>query len=333
MRYVIYGVGAIGGVIAARLAHAGKRVAVIARGEHLDAVKARGLRFESPNEAFVASVDAAGHPGDLDWEPDDVVFLCMKTQDSEAALLALREAAGSSVPVVCAQNGVANERMALRRFESVYAMVVMLPATHLEPGLVVAQSRAAPGILDMGCYPGGVDARAESVAADLEAAAFSARPDARVMRFKYTKLLMNLGNALHAACGAVPSAGGILAEARAEGERCYAAAGIDFASPAEFAERRGDLIQPVAVAGRTRGGSSSWQSLARQRGSIEADYLNGEIVLLGRQHGIPTPTNATLQDVANELAAARSAPGSYPLDELNRRIDARKLRPGMERAG
>ncbi|MGH0035488.1 MAG: ketopantoate reductase family protein [Myxococcota bacterium] len=323
MRYVIYGAGAIGGVIAARLARAGRRVVAIARGEHLAAVRAKGLRFESPRESFVADVEAVGHPGELAWEPEDVVFLCTKTQDSEAALLALREAAGSSPAVVCAQNGVANERMALRRFDRVYAMVVMLPATHLEPGLVVAQSKAAPGILDLGRYPGGIDAEAERIAADLEGAAFSARPDPEVMRFKYTKLLMNLGNALHAACGADPAAAGILAEARAEAERCYAAAGIDHASAAEFAERRGDLIQPVAVGNRTRGGSSSWQSLARKSGSIEADYLNGEIALLGRQHGIPTPTNATLQDVSNELAAARGAPGSVPLDELKRRIEAR----------
>jgi 2-dehydropantoate 2-reductase len=323
MRYVIYGAGAIGGTIAARLARARRRVAVIARGAHLDAIQAGGLRLESPNESFTVSIDAVGHPGDLDWEPDDVVLLCTKTQDSEAALLALREAVGSSVAVICAQNGVANERMALRRFDRVYAMVVMLPATHLEPGLIVALSKAVPGILDLGSYPGGIDARAERIAADLESAGFSARPDAAVMRFKYTKLLMNLGNALHAACTPGPAAGDILAAARAEGERCYAAAGIAYASAAEFAARRGDLIQPVPVGNRTRGGSSSWQSLARQRGSIEADYLNGEIVLLGRLHGIPTPTNAALQDVANELAASRGAPGSYPLDELSRRIEAR----------
>jgi len=200
MRYVIYGAGAIGGTIGARLARARKHVVVIARGDHLDAIKTYGLRLESPNESFVASVEAVGHLGELEWEPDDVVLLCTKTEGSEAALLALREAGGSSVAVVCAQSSVANERMALRRFDNVYAMVVMLPATHLKPSLIVAQSKAVPGILDLGSYPRGVDTRAERIAADVESATFSARPDARVTRFKYTKLLMNLGNALHAAC-------------------------------------------------------------------------------------------------------------------------------------
>jgi len=200
MRYVIYGAGAIGGTIGARLARARKHVVVIARGDHLDAIKTYGLRLESPTESFVASVEAVGHLGELEWEPDDVVLLCTKTERSEAALLALRGAGGSSVAVVCAQSSVVNERMALGRFDNVYAMVVMLPATDLEPGLIVAQSKAAPGILDLGSYPRGVDTRAERITVGLESATFSARPDARVMRFKYTKLLTNLGNAFQAAC-------------------------------------------------------------------------------------------------------------------------------------
>jgi 2-dehydropantoate 2-reductase len=61
---------------------------------------------------------------------------------------------------------------------------------------------------------------------------------------------------------------------------------------------------------------SSWQSLMRRQGSIETDYLNGEIVLLGRKHGIPTPFNAVLQRIANEMAAAREPPGKYSAEEL-----------------
>ena len=49
--------------------------------------------------------------------------------------------APDGIAVVCAQNGVENERMALRSFPDVYAMTVMCPATHLEPGVVVAYER------------------------------------------------------------------------------------------------------------------------------------------------------------------------------------------------
>ena len=94
------------------------------------------------------------------------------------------------------------------------------------------------------------------------------------------------------------------------------AAGIDFASSEEDKARRGDLVQQQPVNGEFRGGGSSWQSLARGTGSIEADYLNGEITMLGRIHGVPTPVNALMQRVANEQARAGAPPqigsGRYP---------------------
>ncbi len=68
--------------------------------------------------------------------------------------------------------------------------------------------------------------------------------------------------------------------------------------------------------GVTRRGGSSWQSLERGTGNIEADYLNGEIVLLGRMHGIPTPVNALLQELANRLARERRPAGSVPVEEI-----------------
>src|SRR6185437_6567471 len=116
MRFVIYGAGAIGGVIAARLAQSGADVLAIARGPHLDAIRARGLTLEAPGETLTQRIAVAGHPSEIAFGPDDVVLLTMKTQHTEAALEDLRAAAGEDVPVVCAQNGVDNERMALRRF-------------------------------------------------------------------------------------------------------------------------------------------------------------------------------------------------------------------------
>jgi len=70
------------------------------------------------------------------------------------------------------------------------------------------------------------------------------------------------------------------------------------------------------VDGRPRGGGSSWQSLTRAAGSIEADYLNGEIVLLGRLHGVATPANAVVQRIANRMARERVAPGAMAEAEV-----------------
>jgi 2-dehydropantoate 2-reductase len=323
MRYVIYGAGAIGGVIGGRLAQHGRDVVLIARGDHLRAIQASGLVLESPNERVTLPIPAVASPAEIEWREADAVILAMKTQDTEPALRQLALVAPPSTPIICAQNGVENERLALRRFANVYAQAVMLPATHMEPGIVQANSGSAiTGILDTGRYPSGTDGFAERFTADLEASGFSSKPDPKVMRKKYAKLLMNLGNAYQAACE--DGNRDVVAEARAEGVACYRAAGIEFASEEEDRARRGDLVRIAPIAGQRRSGGSSWQSLARGHRTIEADYLNGEIVMLGALHSVPTPVNRVLQRVANRLAAAGSPPGTMSLKELRAEIDSER---------
>jgi 2-dehydropantoate 2-reductase len=108
----------------------------------------------------------------------------------------------------------------------------------------------------------------------------------------------------------------IVRRARAEGVAALAAAGIDVASSEEDAARRGDSFAWRGAAARSGPGASSWQSLARATGSIEADYLNGEIVLLGRIHGVPTPVNRLLQQTAARAAREGLRPGSLRVEEL-----------------
>ena len=196
----------------------------------------------------------------------------------------------------------------------------MLPGTYLEPGVVEASSAPVTGILDVGRYPTGVDERAEAISAAFASSTFSSVTNPTVMRFKWSKLLMNLGNALEAAVGPIGRDSDLYARARAEAEAVLAAAGIDCASLEEDTARRGDLISMRRIGGQRRGGGSSWQSLARGTGSIETDLLNGEIVLLGRLHGVATPVNAMLQQVANELARAQAPPASLTEADLLARL-------------
>jgi 2-dehydropantoate 2-reductase len=184
-------------------------------------------------------------------------------------------------------------------------MCVMLPAQHLDPGVVEASSSPITGLLDVGRYPHGLDDRAHEIASALGASMFESIPRADVMRWKYTKLLMNLANAAEAVCGPGDGTSEIGRRARSEGAAVLRAAGIDAASREEDRERRGDKLR-LAL---RRGGGSSWQSLQRGTGSIEADYLNGEIVLLGRLHAVETPVNVLLQRLANEAARERRPPG------------------------
>jgi 2-dehydropantoate 2-reductase len=323
MAFVIYGAGAIGGVLGARLHSAGYDVRLIARGAHLAAIRSGGLRVESPEGATTVPVPAYGSPSEAGVGPDDVVVLTMKGQDTPDALEALREVAGPGTPVVCVQNGVANERLALRLFSHVYGVCVMFPAAHVQPGVVQARSAPVPGILDIGRYPAGIDDGARSVAAALTKAGFVSEPREDIMRWKHRKLVMNLGNAVMALCGpGDPGAQRVAAMLRAEGEAVLTAAGIDVVDEATDQARRGDILQMPAFEGQAPGGGSSVQSLLRGTGSIEADYLNGEIVLLARLHGVPAPANELVRQLAVVAARERLAPGSVPASELLEKLGA-----------
>jgi 2-dehydropantoate 2-reductase len=322
MRVIVYGAGAVGGVIGGRLARNGHDVVLIARGAHYAAMRDRGLELHDPEQSATLAVPVVDRPSAVRWDADDVVVLAMKTQDTAAALDALGATAPAAVPVFCAQNGVENERIALRRFANVYAICVMLPAQHLEPGVVEASSIPISGLLDVGRYPSGIDGTAEQLAALLSKSTFESVPRADIMRWKYRKLLMNLGNAVEALCSRDDreAMAELTRRARREGEAVLAAAGIAVATRDEDRERRGDRLKPDPRAG-ARGGGSSWQSLQRGTGTIESDYLNGEIALLGRMHGVPTPVNALLQRRANDAARSGLPPGSISPAELLRDAD------------
>ncbi|MFC1415732.1 ketopantoate reductase family protein [Streptacidiphilus cavernicola] len=332
MRYIIIGAGAIGGGIGGRLHESGQDVVLVARGPHLAALRTDGLRFSSPEGTRTLAVPAVGGPGELRLDRDDVLLLAVKAQHTAALLddwsgrpVDGGGTAGELLPLLCAQNGVENERLALRRFRRVYGVSVWMPATHLEPGRVAVPGAPLSGFLHLGRYPAptgadpsGGDPTVRAISADLEKAHFRAPVHRDVMRWKYGKLIGNLGNAVDALADPAEqdTAAELYRRARAEGAAVLTAAGIPFASVDEQLAVRGDLMDPVPLDGAERGGSSSWQSLARGTGSIEADYLNGEIVLLARRHGVPAPVNEALQRLATAYARAGRAPGSLPTAEL-----------------
>jgi 2-dehydropantoate 2-reductase len=321
MRFVIYGAGAVGGVIGGRMFEAEHEVVLIARGDHYAAIRRDGLQLDSPEGTACLGIDAVAHPSQVDWRDDDVVLLTVKSQDTGDALKALAAYAPASTRVVCAQNGVDNERSALRKFERVYAICVMCPTAHLRPGVVQAHSTPITGILDVGRYPAGLDECARSIATALGAATFLSEPRDDIMRWKYRKLITNLGNAVQALCvrgrqGARRQGGTLARVVREEAAECVAMAGLDMVSEEEDTARRADHLQIGVIGSQHRSGGSSWQSLERATGTIETDYLNGEIVLLGRSLGVPVPANALVQRRANEMARTRQPPGSVSEAEL-----------------
>lgn len=326
MTFIIYGVGAIGGTIAGRLARSGQPVSGIARGKQLEALRRDGLLLRTPDGDIRARFPVVDDPTRLTVGPDDVIILSMKGQDTTEALARLRAAGVTTQPVVCAQNGVDNERTALRLFPNVYGMTVILPADFIRPGEVAAFGTPKSGLFDIGRYPEGRDATADAVAAALSKAGFAAFVQDDVMASKYGKLLSNLGNVLDAAAGGeAGEKSDILKRARAEAEAVYRAAGIPLTgagSPEDT--RRRDNVRVGAIPGTDRVGSSTAQSLARSTGTIETDYFNGEIALLGRIHNVSVPVNAALTALGHKLVADKVAPGSMSLADVEAFVAAYK---------
>lgn len=331
MRYIIIGAGAIGGVVGGRLAGSGHEVVLVARGAHFEALRDSGLRLLVPDGELIHRLPVVDGPAALgELRPDDVLVLAVKTQDSTAALqtwasvpVAGGGTAAERLPLFCMQNGVESQRLALRLFRRVYGVCVWLPSTYVEPGVVSAAGRPLTGILHLGRHPHGTDETARLVAADLEKSHFEAPVVEDVARWQYAKLLANLGNALEAVTGPVDSEEGaaLFRRVRAEGAAVLDSAGIAYASAEEQQAVRGDKVSQAPLDGAPRGGGSSWQSLIRGTGTIEADYLNGEIALLGRLHGVPTPLNELLQHLADTFARERRVAGSMQVGELVRLAD------------
>jgi 2-dehydropantoate 2-reductase len=324
VRFVVFGAGAIGGVVGACLHQSGHDVALIARGEHGRAIRERGLTFERPGAAAVTlSIPVAPSPAELEFTGDEIVLLATKSQDTTGALTDLRAVAPISTAVVCVQNAVENERVALRLFTNVYGAVVMAPTAHLEPGIVQAYGTKGVGVIDIGRYPDGIDEVCEQVSGALEASGFSSRPRPDIMRFKHAKLLANLGNAVDAICEPGEAASEVMRLAKEEGRAALTAAGIEFvAEEVNDVQARWERLDVQAIEGRPRAGSSTRQSIARGAATVETDYLNGEISLLGRLHDVPTPVNDALCELSDRHVRERRAPCTLPAEEVLARARA-----------
>jgi 2-dehydropantoate 2-reductase len=325
MRIIIYGVGAIGGTVAAGLARAGCPVIGIARGARLAAIRGEGLMFRTPDLAERVRFPCVADPGEIAFQPGDAVMLAMKTQDTPAALERLRAAGWREGPVFCAQNGVENERMALRVFPNVHAINVLMPASFSATDEVNAFSTPRHGIFDVGRYPEGTDADDVSMAKALTKGNVAGFADAAVMAAKYGKLLLNLNNVVGAAFGRGAEDGAIRKALRTEAEAVYAAAGIAWRDVGGEDPRRKALMRQGEIGGITPMGSSTAQSLLRGAGSVETDFLNGEIALLGRLNGVPTPVNAFMAELGARLAREGARPGDTPVKTVLEALRAQRV--------
>ena len=337
---MVFGAGAVGAAIGGLLANAGSRVICVARPAHAEALRRGILLKKQEGEDVLLKTDAVTAAADLSPEEDDFVLLTTKSQATESAVEELFEVYGAAVRIVCLQNGVQNEEIAMRCFDTVYAGLVFLSAVQLEPSVM---SLPQGGTVAIGCYPAGVDDASRELCADLRRAGLEATASAHVMAMKWGKLVANLNNATTTITGywleqamSDQEMRKLMLEVREEGLAVLDAAGIavepppDEPSPIRIRDMTQKLRQPIrpdsdfaSLPEERRTYSSMWQDLYLGRKSNEAEYLNGEIVTRGAKLAIPTPYNSTLLEIVNRMFKEGLSPGLYRPRELDDLVRSR----------
>ncbi|MFH1639760.1 MAG: 2-dehydropantoate 2-reductase [Chloroflexota bacterium] len=313
MRSIIYGAGAIGGVVGGCLAQAGSDVLLIGRSHQVKTINENGLKLIMPDKTHVLRVPAVTAPDQIKFGPDDVVFLCIKGQNTEGAISDLSAVVKDMpVPVFCFQNGVRNEATVTRSFRSVYGVTVRVGAVYLTDGEVICR-RDPPGWLVIGCYPTGTNALVEKVAEELRHAGFFVKVTPDIMPYKWGKLMLNLANAVGAITNGRGAEVDLINQAtRKEAQDILAQAKQRWVSDDELGQEWPEFKTTPRATITTEAQSSTWQSLARTQGSVETEYLNGEIVKLANRLGLRAPINEKILHISREMGVNRELPGKYP---------------------
>ncbi len=315
MRVGVVGAGAIGGAIAALLVRAGHEVEVTARGPHLEAIRAHGIRLTGAWGDYAAPVEA----NELLTRGPELVIVATKAQDAVEAIRS-NQLIMRNTPVLVIQNGldgVANAMAAAPRSDIVGGLAV-LASSYLSPGEIRVTT---PGALYVG-FVGEDDLPARYVARSLA----DALPVILTVNFvgaQWTKLMINQVNALPAITGlstqdviGMPALRRIMTASMREQAR------IGFASSVRFEKLQGlgprglrvfsvlplwiGQLLPLALKakiGATPNPGSTLQSIRRGQ-PTEIDFLNGSVVRAAERIGRAAPINATLVALVHEVEAS-----------------------------
>jgi 2-dehydropantoate 2-reductase len=317
MQVAVYGAGAIGSLMGARLHESGFNVRLIGRPAHVDAIREKGLLVRGRNESHLVQLTAtttlAGSA--------DMILLTVKSQDVREACRDIAQL-HSTATVVTMQNGVRSDREAadILGRDRIVGCVLNISATYLEPGVVEQNTGAR---LQLGAPFPESSGRVETVAQLLgRVMRTEVVPD--IARARWTKLMANLNNAIMTITGLPigkalrhPGLARLSVATIREGVRIaqLGGYGLDQSRRARTFRLMALLPQPLSglvFAGRLAGsfppdsvfGPSTLQSL-RRGSSSELDYLNGEIVAVGERIGRPTPYNTGLLEQGRVVFATR----------------------------
>ncbi|MDP3759878.1 MAG: 2-dehydropantoate 2-reductase [Ramlibacter sp.] len=297
-KVAVMGAGAVGCYFGGMLARAGHDVTLIARPQHVEAIRRAGLRMETKTFDEHVKLGASGDAASV--QGADLVLFCVKSNDTEEAGAQVKAHLPPGALVLCLQNGVDNaDRLRTVLPPHQVAAAVVYVATEMAgPGHVKHHGR---GELVIEPSRG-----SEAAAKALIAAGVPTEISGNVRGALWLKLIINCAyNAVSAIArqpyGLNVQGEGIPDVMRDVVDECLAVA------KAEGVEVPGDVHATVAKLVESMPGqmSSTAQDLARGR-RTEIDHLNGLVVRRGEALGIATPANRVLWALVKLLEGKRA---------------------------
>jgi len=306
MRIAIMGSGGLGGYFGARLAHGGADVHFIARGEHLKAMRAEGLRIEGPTPIHVPRVNATDKPAEVGVA--DVVMVCVKLWDTESALEQVRPMVGPGTTLISFQNGVLKDQYLKAAYGDSHIMggVGYVATTIDRPG-VIRQTGPMQRLL-FGEFDGSRSPRGEALLAACLAGGINAELSEHILREIWQKYVFLVGlsgttTTMRRTIGPIrenPQTRAFLLDVMHEVVAVGRAQGVDLAE--DYAEVRLKLADDVSP-----DMTSSMHHDLERGNRLEVRWLAGGVVELGRAKGVATPLNRAIADILALHAAGKAS--------------------------
>jgi 2-dehydropantoate 2-reductase len=306
LKIAAMGSGGLGGYFGARLANGGADVHFIARGAHLKAMQADGLRIEGPEPIHVPHVNATDDPATIGVV--DVVMLGVKLWDTESALEQIRPLVGSDTVIISFQNGVLKDQYLRAAYDAKNIMggVGYVATTIDRPG-VIKQTGPMQRLL-FGEFDGSRSPRGERLLAACLAGGIKAELSTDILREIWQKYVFLVGLSGTTATIRKPvgpirenaQTRAFLLDVMREVVAVGRAHGVNLAE--DFADNRLLFADSVAY-----DMSASMHHDLERGNKLEVRWLSGGVVELGRAKGVPTPLNRAISDILALHAGGKPA--------------------------
>jgi len=288
----VVGAGGVGGYFGGRLAEAGHDVRFLARGQHLETLKSKGLVIKScKGNTVIKPVMVTDSPDEIG--ECNIVLFCVKSFDTAETAEAIRPLAGNTTTVISLQNGTENEEVLGKILgkEKVMGGVAFIGSRISEPGVIL---HTAAGNLTIGEMDGSMSVRGDNIRRLFESSGIEIRLTGNIQKAIWQKMVWNCGfNAITALTGCTVSEVLSLDESRdtIEGimREVIALArktGIDLDE---------DLPGRMMAHTESQGDIRTSMLIDMESGRpMEIEALNGKVSRKSREMGLASPINDTL---------------------------------------